>query len=208
MLGFGLIPGQTNQIQHDPLHYEVQVTAQVIPIFAVDKKGNPVYDLKEEELELYINKKPYKILDFMSYQVTEEAQKKGDIKKADIKEGQIQTVTSETGEEQRKRKIKIKSPERVNFIILDGISNCKSGVRNAKKLAIDTVKSAGPSDSFVLLQATPYTGLCYLIGPEKDKAKLIRSLNSIYKNPDWMMLVPYMSTTRSMARPARNFLEA
>lgn len=195
ILSFGLIPGQTNQFEHDPLHYDVQVTAQVIPIFAVDKNGDPVYDLKEEELELYINKKPYKILDFISYQVTEEAEKKGD-----IKERQIQTVTSKTGEGQRKGKIKKKSPERVNFIILDGISNSKSGVRNAKKLAIDIVKSAGPTDSFVLLQATPYTGLRYLIGPEKDKAKLIRALDSIYKNPDWVMLVPYLAASRTMSR--------
>jgi len=200
LLSFGLFPGQTNQIEHDPLHYDVQVTAQVIPIFAVDKKGNPVYDLKQEEIELYINKKPYKILDFMSYQVIEEAEKKEDLNKADIKEEQIQTVTGKTGEEQVKRKIKIKSPERINFIILDGISNSKSGVRNGKKLAIEIIKSAGPADSIVLLQAAPRIGLRYLIGPEKDKTKLIRALDSIYKNPDWVTLVPYRSTARSMGR--------
>ena len=185
LLSFGLFPGQTSQIQHDPLHYDVQVNAQVIPIFAVDKKGNPVYDLKEEEIELYINKKPFKILDFMSCQVTGEVEKKGDIKGE-----QMQTVTSKTGEEQRKRKIKIKSPERVNFIILDGITNSKSGLRNAKRLAIGIVKSAGPGDSFILLQAIPNTGLRYLIGPEKDKTKLLQVLETIFKNPDWVQMVP------------------
>lgn len=200
LLSFRLFPGQSGQIEHDPLHYDIQVTAQIIPIFAVDKKGNPVYDLKEEEIQLYINKKPYKILDFMSYQVTEEAVKKEDSKKVDIKEEQKETVSGKIREEQRKRKITIKSPERVIFVILDGISNSKSGVRNAKKLAIEIVKTAGPADSIVLLQATPYNGLSYLIGPEKDKKKLIRSLDSLYKNPDWVMLVPYVSTARTMAR--------
>ena len=200
LLSFGLFPGQTGQTEHEPLHYDVQVTAQVIPIFAVDKKGNPVYDLKQEEIELYINRKPYEILDFMSYQVTEEAEKKGDLKKADKKEEQIPTVTGKTGEEQGKREITIKSPERINFIILDGISNSKSGVRNGKKLAIEIIKSAGPADSIVLLQSAPRIGLRYLIGPEKDKTKLIRALDSIYKNPDWITLVPYRSTARSMGR--------
>jgi hypothetical protein len=136
----------------------------------------------------------------MSYQVTEETKKKEDIKKTGIKEEQIQTVTGKTGEEQGKRKITIKSSERVIFIILDGISNSKNGVRNAKKLAIEIVKSAGPSDSLILLQATPYKGLSYLIGPEKDKSKLIRALDALYKNPDWVMLVPYRSTASSMGR--------
>jgi len=172
----------------------------VIPIFAVDKHGDPVYDLKEEEIELYINKKPYKILDFMSYQVMEEVEKRGDIEKADIKGEQMHPITGKTGEEQGIRKITVKAPERVIFIILDGISNSKSGVRNAQKLAAGLIKSAGPGDFFVLLQATPYTGLKYLIGPEKDKDKLTRALDSLYKNPDWVMLVPYRSTARTMAR--------
>ena len=103
-----------------------------------DKKGKPVYDLRKEEIELYVNKKPYKILDFMSYQVTENAEKKGDLKKADKKEEQVQTVISKAGEEQGKREITIKSPERVNFIILDGISTTKNGIRNAKKLAMES----------------------------------------------------------------------
>jgi hypothetical protein len=197
LLSFGLFPGQTGQIEHQPLHYDVQVTAQVIPIFAVDKKGNPVYDLKQEEIQLFINKKPYKILDFMSYQVTEEAEKREDLKKADIKEEQIPTVTSQTGEEQRKRKIKIKSPERVNFIIIDGITNSRSGLRNAKKLAKGIVKSAGPGDSFILLQAIPNIGLKYLIGPEKDKTKLLQVLENIYKNTDWVLMVPLRFTKGS-----------
>jgi hypothetical protein len=206
LLVSGLFPGHASQIEHKPLHYDAQVTAQVIPIFAVDKQGNPVYDLEKDEIELYINRKPYKILDFMSYQVTEEAQIKEDLKKADTKEGQIRTVTGKTGDEQGEREIIIKSPERVNFIIIDGITNSKSGLRNAKKLAVDIVKSAGPTDSFVLLQVTPNTGLHYLIGPEKDKNKLIRALDSIYKNPDWVTLVPYRRTASSMARADGEFL--
>jgi len=45
----GLLARQTGQTEKDILRYEVQVRAQVVPIFAVDSKGNAVYDLKEEE---------------------------------------------------------------------------------------------------------------------------------------------------------------
>jgi hypothetical protein len=199
-LSFGLFPGQAGQIEHDPLHYDVQVTAQVIPIFAVDKNGDPVYDLKEEEIELYINKNSYKILDFISCQVTGEVEKRGD-----IKEEQVKTVTGkirETKGEKTRSKVKINSEERIKFIILDGVSNSKSGVRNAKKLAEGIVKSAAPGDSFVLLQATPQAGVNYLIGPEKDKNKLLKALDNIYKNPDWVLLVPFRAVARTAGADA------
>ena len=39
------------------LKYQVSVEAQLVPIFAVDKKGNPVFDLKPDELILYADGK-------------------------------------------------------------------------------------------------------------------------------------------------------
>jgi len=150
---------QNGQTENDILHHEVQVSAQVVPIFAVDSKGNPVYDLKEEEILLYVNRKPYKILQFMNYQLEEETEaleKKGETKREIIR----------------------KVPERVNFIILDGISNSMSGVRNTKRLAVGIVKSGSPGDSFVILKASPRTGLKYVIGPEKNKTKLTSGIGN------------------------------
>ena len=66
------LPGQNNEPQHDALTYDVAVSAQIIPIYAVDKKGNPVFDLKQEDIELYINGKLQKLLFFSNYQVEEE----------------------------------------------------------------------------------------------------------------------------------------
>jgi hypothetical protein len=180
----GLIAVQTGQTEDDIQHHEVEVNAQVVPIFAVDKKGNPVYDLKEEEIILYINRKPYKILQFMNYQLEmeNEAVEK---KKGKTKKEPAAPVTQEV-----KRKPKIKTLERMNFIILDGISNSMSGVRNAKKLAMGIVKAGGPGDSFIILKASPRVGLKYAIGPEKDKTKLLQTLEKIYQDARWILMIP------------------
>ena len=167
----GLPAMQNGQTENDILHHEVQVSAQVVPIFAVDSKGNPVYDLKKEEIVLYVNRKPYKILQFMNYQLEEETEaleKKGETKREIIR----------------------KVPERVNFIILDGISNSMSGVRNTKRLAVGIVKSGSPGDSFVILKASPRTGLKYVIGPEKNKTKLLQVLETIFQDARWILMVP------------------
>ena len=137
----GLLAGQTGQTEDAILSYEVQVNAQIVPIFAVDSKGNPVQDLKEEDIILYVNRKPYKIVQFMNYQLEEEKEEV-EKKKGKTKQEPAAPVTKE-GEKigEGKRKLKIKALERMNFIILDGISNSMSGVRNARKLAIGIVKA-------------------------------------------------------------------
>lgn len=192
----GLLAGQTGQTENDRLRYKVQVNAQVIPIFAVDSKGNPVYDLKEEEILLYINRKPCKILQFINYQLEEEEEelekKKGKTKREPVTPVMKEGVKIGEG----RKKLKVKAPERMNFIILDGISNSMSGVRNAKKLAKGIVKSGGPMDAFIILIASPRTGFRYVIGPEKNKTKLIRELEKIYQDPQWILLVPFRAVGR------------
>ncbi|UCH96764.1 MAG: hypothetical protein JSV88_07900, partial [Candidatus Aminicenantes bacterium] len=76
------------------------------------------------------------------------------------------------------------------------ISNSKSGIRNAKKLAMNLVKSGSPGDAFIILKAAPSSGLQYVIGPEKDKIKLLRELEKVYLDPSWMVLVPARAVGR------------
>ncbi|HLP44308.1 MAG TPA: hypothetical protein VK469_00065, partial [Candidatus Kapabacteria bacterium] len=51
------------------LEYELSVDVRLVPVFAVDSRGNPVYDLQKEEVELYAEGKPADIFYFNSYQV-------------------------------------------------------------------------------------------------------------------------------------------
>ena len=77
-----------------PLQYEVSVSAQLVPIFAVDSRGNPVYDLEQEEIQLYVDGKPVDIFFFNSYRLESEEKR------------QVQ-----------KKAPAVKLPERINFII-------------------------------------------------------------------------------------------
>jgi hypothetical protein len=194
----GLLVAQTGQTEDDILHHEVQVNAQVVPIFAVDKKGNPVYDLKEEEIILYINRKPYKILQFMNYQLEEETEA------AEKEKGKTKKESAALVTQERKRKPKIEALERMNFIILDGIANSMSGVRNAKKLAKGIVKVGSPGDSYIILKASPEIGLRYVIGPEKDKTKLLQLLDKIYQDVRWIFLIPRSVFRRMLYSDAHN----
>ena len=197
-LGTIVLPAvQTPQKEHDPLYYDVQVNAQVVPIYAVDAKGNPVYDLKEEEITLYINSKPFPLLGFTSYRVVSKKksvakQETGD----DINTDTETTVPEDVSEVQPPAS---NTPERINFIILDGVSNSKSGIRNARRLAVNLVKSSGPGDAFIILKATASRGLQYVIGPEKDKAKLLGELDKVYLDPSWILLIPARAVGRASA---------
>ncbi len=51
----------------DRLKYEVSVEVQVIPLFALDSRGLPVYDLAKEDLRLFINGKAVPTAAFNRY---------------------------------------------------------------------------------------------------------------------------------------------
>lgn len=187
-----ILAAQNQEPQHDSLEYDVDVSAQIIPIYAVDKDGNPVFDLKQKEIELYINGKKQNLLFFSNYQLEETVP-------ATQPATQPKTKTEAASQEEapkparptiKKQPEKPKSPERIVIIILDGISNSSSGVRNAKKLAKGIIDSGSPGDAFVIFISTIKKGLQYIAGPEKNKRKLNAVLDKLYQNPQWIVLIP------------------
>ena len=183
----GLLSAQSREREHQPLEYQVQVNAQIIPIYAVDSRGNPVYDLKAEDIELYINGKPKNILYFMNYQVEEDVEEVKITEKVQKKElKEKKTQKEKTGKAVH---VKRDSPERLNFVILDGIANSKTGVRNARQLARGIIESGSPGDAFILFTANMRIGLNYVTGPEKDKTKLLRILDKLYQDPRFIMMM-------------------
>jgi VWFA-related protein len=57
-----------SQAEVKPLRYEVEVVLIEIPLYVVDKEGNPVEDLKPEEISLYENGKKQEISHFVLVQ--------------------------------------------------------------------------------------------------------------------------------------------
>ncbi|MCP5103221.1 MAG: hypothetical protein GY950_07580, partial [bacterium] len=141
--------------QQDNLQYEVDVRAQIVPIFAVDSKGNPIYDLKEEEIEFYVNGKPAKISTFTPYTVEP-------------------GKTAADGE-----KVETKIREKINFIIVGSTMGVKGGANRVRALAEALIRAGGPGDAFVVLRAHYWTGFQYVAGPGKDKETLIRAMREV-----------------------------
>ena len=140
------------------LEYELSVSAQLVPVFAVDKQGNPVYDLGKEEIELSADGRPADIIFFTRYRVEGHRQVKT--------EKDVKTPVA-------------KSPERVNFIIMDSLISNINTIGPARAVAMGIVKNASPGDSFVILESDQIGGFQYVIGPEKDKNKLAEALLEI-----------------------------
>jgi len=160
LISFGLLKGQTEVQDHQKLEYNVNVTAQLIPLFAVDARGNPVYDLKKEEMELLVNGKPKDILFFDGYKLD---------------------TANESAAKNKTKKTKVKIPERINFIILDSMISNIGTLDSSRAIAMQLVNQATPGDAFVILESNQVSGLIHVVGPEKGKKKIAASLKQIVK---------------------------
>jgi VWFA-related protein len=170
MCTLSLIMNSQEQVQTDQegFSYEVNVDAQLVPIFAVDKDGNPVYDLAQGDFELYADGKLTEIISFNYYKI--ESSEKTPGKTGETQETQPLAPPPVQPE---------KSPERLNFIIIDSIASNRTVLKPAIEMVKRIIDNASPGDGFVLLESRNDRGIDYLIGPEKDKTKLFGVLNHI-----------------------------
>ncbi len=152
------IYGTTNQ---DSLHYQVSVEVKLLPVFAQDEDGNPVYDLRRDELELLVNGKKQPIAQFTRFSI-------------DYDETVSRKMTLDLPGIQQAKK-----PERLIFIIMDRVFNSKEGIRRAKQIASRLINDSGPDERFVLLDNHPGAGLHFIVGPEKNKKVLLKSIKKI-----------------------------
>lgn len=151
---------------HNRLEYEVSVSAQLIPVFAVDDHGEPVYDLKQEELRLFINGNPGKILYFNAFQLETEEQDESSPDAASNQAGQPDAAAVPH------------HPERLIFIILDGMISNFNKLDASRMLAKEIIRKAPPGDAFLIMETSGTKGFQHIIGPEKDKEKLYRMLSN------------------------------
>jgi VWFA-related protein len=135
------------------LEYKVDANAQLIPLFAVDNQGDPVYDLRPEEVELLVDGKLSPIIYFRKYKMT--------WGKAEDKQANKQF------------------PERLNFIIIDTlISNLKT-TKPAQAIAAELISGAPPGDAFVIMESNQISGFRYVVGPSKNKPKLLEAIKKL-----------------------------
>jgi VWFA-related protein len=144
----------------ESLKYEVSVDAMLVPLFAVDYAGNPVHDLKQEEVELYVNGNQVKINYFNRY-LFESDKEKFHFDRKDEKEPVP------------------KPPDRVLFIIIDKVFNSLSGLKRSKKIASNLIKEGGKGDRFIVLMLTHGKGLITIGGSESTPEDLVKKIYNI-----------------------------
>jgi hypothetical protein len=145
----------------DPLKYEVSVNVKLLPLFATDKQGEPVYDLEANELQLFINGKPHKISDFKRFEI-----------------GYSREVTRRVGISEPIKK-PTRQPDRMVFIIIDTVFNSNEGLKRSKKIAAHVIESSPVTEQFILLENSPMYGLKYIVGPETNKEILLKATDKI-----------------------------
>lgn len=149
----------------EPEQYKISVDAVLVPAFAVDQQGNPVFGLKKEDFELAVNGKPTEIAELLA----------------------VPFYRYESGSTTGKKSSNIISPvpceeapvERFIFLILDNVFISHAGYRRAKSIAAGIIKNSPPGDIFVVLENTHAGGLRYVGGIEKGRKSLIGKINAL-----------------------------
>jgi hypothetical protein len=162
IVSLGIFFYAQGQDSQEELKYRVAVNVMAVPIFAVDGSGNPVFDITEDELQIFVNDEPVDMLAFKKYEFTHKEEPVAEEKAA----------------------VKKPAQDRVIFLILDTMFNTLTGFKRAKVIAENIVSEALPGDSFVVLENNPVGGLKYVEGPERDTKKVIKKLRKLNPPPD------------------------
>jgi hypothetical protein len=154
--------------EHDPIKHKVSVNRMIIPVFAFDTGGSPVYDLKKDDLELYINGKPVGIDTFHRIRFAYD----------------WETIRKAAGE--KIKEVPAVLQGRIIFLIVDTMFNSFYGLNNAKKIseALIDSDSVSTGSHFVVMQVSMFGGLKLIGGPEKNKKKLKTFIRAITRLPE------------------------
>jgi VWFA-related protein len=139
--------------EEDSLNYQVDVSVKLLPVFALDANGNPVYDLEQQDMELYVNGEPRDIAYFKRY---------------DFESNTIE----------KRQKVQDER-ERVVFIILDTMFSTNTGFKRAKVIAGDIVKQCKPGDQFVVFENSLLNGLRYIAGSSDSQEILLGKIAAL-----------------------------
>jgi len=148
--------------EHDKIVEKVSVNWWQVPIFAVDKSGNAVADLKEEDIDLWMNNQRIKAFTLLkrSYSVTQQEEKVP---------GQPPVI--EKMEEQAPRK------KKVLFLLFDVTLSDKVAIKRSKKIAETILMNADKNTRFIILTIEPFVGLTYIgetTNTKNNKTKLVQ----------------------------------
>jgi len=175
-----MLPLRAQEQEHDPLEYEVAVKVLSVPFVAVDHRGMPVFDLKAEELQLFVNGKPIDIYSLHGLAV------QGADAMAPNRENAVETADSEN----LPRTLPIHVIPRLNVMLVDVVFNTYSGLQYSKDVIREIASKAGPNERFLLLEVE-MGGLKYVLGPEPAGERLDHHIEKLKKTPQKITYTPF-----------------
>ena len=157
----------------------IEVEIKIVPFYAVDEDGKPVFDLKQDEVELRLDGKPIPV----------------DTLDAFRKEAE-EPATEEKKEAREKRK----APRRHVVLFMDTAFSSPRGFTIAQEFAVKMVNEAAEGDLLYLLTHEYSSGLKQRLGPvpsnSAGKSKMLAELQSL--KPEIGMITPETGFSMSM----------
>jgi hypothetical protein len=153
-----------SQQEHEKIVEEVSVSWWQVPVFAVDKNGNPVTDLQPGDIEVRLNRRqiPVFTLNKRSFSV---------IKRKKEKEGEMPAA----------KQLPIRK-NKVLFFLFDQALSRETSIRRAKNIAKKIVSDAEENVRFFVLTIDAFAGLVYVgEGSGSDKDGLVKLIEKEVK---------------------------
>ena len=150
--------------EHKPIVESVEVNWWQVPVFAVDKDGNPIIDLKETDIEIWLDDR--RIENFTFY------------KRAFTASEEAEAAPEEQKEESQP------SPQLKNntiFLLFDVAMSAASCTENSKEIARDIITTSGAGVQFIAFTIEPFKGLKYITGPSDNKNELLNEIEEKVK---------------------------
>lgn len=160
-----IFPGSGfSQENHRKIEEKVEVNWWQVPVFAVDRSGNPIIDLEAADIEVWVNNR--RVEEFVFYK-----------RVFSVIETTEETVQPRprSREEQEPRAPVMKNNS--IFLLFDLTLSAETCARRGKEVAKKIITSAAPESKFVILTIEPFIGLHYVCGPSSDKKKLLENLD-------------------------------
>jgi VWFA-related protein len=146
------------QEKQEKIVEKIGVNWWLVPVIAIDKKGNAVTDLKPEDIQVKVNQQVLSNFAFLksSFSVTEAVTEKA---------------------EPVKKTVKAPVPRnRVVFLLFDLSMSGKLTIQRSKRVAKTIIADSEPGTRFIVMSIEPFTGLRYITESISDHKQLFSQI--------------------------------
>ena len=150
--------------EHKPIVESVEINWWQVPIFAVDKDGNPIIDLKETDIEVWLDNRRIETFTFYKRAFTASRETMG-----------------APGEQKKESQPSPQLKKNTIFLLFDVAMSTVTCTKNSKEIARDIITTSEPGVQFIAFTIEPFKGLKYIAGPSDNKKELVLEIEKKVK---------------------------